>query len=191
MSLSSAGVQSIYRSSRGHDPLFAAVDGANCPTDDVSNRESHSLLLNQGLLRVGLPLPSNREFSISVVHDPYGCAITHDANTGADIVSVYRRPLPATNLRFLSTVMFDGRETILPLTTVSTFPVNLEADLKQQAVDAILGHAQATSGPADAQLNEIVRFELSLNTAQMMYQGAGVLSMHGASGGPTGSAVDG
>jgi hypothetical protein len=184
MSLSRTGVQSIYRQSRGHDPLFAAVDGANCPRDDVSKRGSHSLLLNHGLIRVGLPLPGNREFSISVVHDPFGCAITHDANTGSEIISVYRRPLPATNLRFLSTVMFDGRETIQPLTSGSTFPVNLEADLKQQALDAILGHAEATNRPTDLQLNEIVSFELGLNTAQMMDHGAGMLSGHGASGGP-------
>src|SRR5579859_8034652 len=116
MSLSNRGVQSIYRQSHGNDPLFAAVDGANCPTDDIRQRSSHSLLLDRGLIRVGLPLPSTREFSISVVRDPYGCAIIHDPNTGAETISVYRRPLPTTILRFLSAVMFDGRETILPLT---------------------------------------------------------------------------
>jgi cytochrome c peroxidase len=184
MSLSSTGVQFIYRQSRGRDPLFAAVDGANCPTDDVTQRASHILLLDRGLIRVGLPLPGNREFSISLVHDPYGCAITRDANTGSDIVSVYRRPLPSTNLRFLSAVMWDGRETILPLTSVSTFPAHLKADLKQQAFDAILGHAQATSRPTDAQLNEIVDFETGLTTAQMMDKGAGMLARHGVRGGP-------
>jgi cytochrome c peroxidase len=188
MSLSSRRVQSIYRESHGNDPLFAAVDGANCPTDEVGQRASHSLLLDRGLIRIGLPLPSNREFSISAVHDPYGCAITHDPNTGADIVSVYRRPLPTTNLRFLSAVMFDGRETILPLTSASTFPVSLEADLKQQALDATLGHAQAAMAPSDAQLNEIVNFELGLTTAQMMVRGAGLLDKHRASGGPVGLA---
>jgi hypothetical protein len=184
MSLSRAGVQSIYRQSHGHDPLFAAVDGANCPTDDVSRRESHSLLLDRGLIRVGLPLPANREFFISAVHDPYGCAIARDANTGFDIISVYRRPLPTTNLRFLSAVMFDGRDTILPLTSGSTFPTNLEADLKRQALEAIQGHAQATTHPSEAQLNEIVSFELSLSTAQIKDRGAGTLYKYGASGGP-------
>ena len=146
MSLSSAGVQAIYRQSRGTDPVFAVIDGANCPTDDGAKRASHSLLVNRGLIRVGLTLPNNREFSISVVHDPYGCAITHDANTGADIISVYRRPLPTTNLRFLSAVMFDGRNTIQPLTSASTFPANLEADLKQQALEATQ-QWQGSNGP--------------------------------------------
>jgi len=169
MSLSSAGVQAIYRQTRGRDPLFAAVDGTNCPTDDVSKRSSHSLLLGRGLIRVGLPLPGNREFSISAVHDPYGCAITYDPNTGSEIISVYRRPLPTTNLRFLSAVMFDGRDTPLPLTSVSTFQTNLEADLKQQALEAIEGHAQAASQPSDSQLNDIVHFEMGLSTAQMSF----------------------
>jgi cytochrome c peroxidase len=184
MSLSAAGVRKIYRRSGGTDPLFAMVDGANCPTDDASRRESHSLLLDRGLFRIALPLPASREFSVSVVHDPYGCAITYDADTGAEIISVYRRPLPATNLRFLSAVMFDGRETALPLTSASTFAANLEADLKQQAVDAILGHAQAANPPSDAQLKEIVDFELGLHTAQIVDRGAGMLQNYGASGGP-------
>jgi len=184
MSLSSAGVQAIYRQSRGTDPVFAVIDGANCPTDDGAKPASHSLLLNRGLIRVGLTLPNNREFSISVVHDPYGCATTHDANTGADIISVYRRPLPTTNLRFLSVVMFDGRNTIQPLTSASTFPANLEADLKQQAIEATLGHAQAATKPTAAQLDEIVSFEMGLHTAQMFGRGAGMLNNHGAAGGP-------
>ena len=118
------------------------------------------------------------------MHDPYGCAITHDANTGADIISVYRRPLPTTNLRFLSAVMFDGRNTIQPLTSASTFPANLEADLKQQALEATLGHAQAATKPTAAQLDEIVSFEMGLHTAQMFGRGAGMLNNHGAAGGP-------
>jgi cytochrome c peroxidase len=184
LSLSSTGVQAIYRQSHGKDPLFAAVDGANCPTDDVRQRSSHSLLLSRGLIRVGLHLPSNREFSISAVHDPYGCAIAYDPNSGGEIISVYRRPLPTTNLRFLSTVMFDGRDTVLPLTSASTFRANLEADLKQQALEAIQGHAQAVSQPSDAQLDEIVHFELGLSTAQMRGYESGMLSGNGASGGP-------
>src|SRR5438067_2142959 len=94
MSLSSAGVNAIYRQTAGRDPLFDTIDGANCPTDERRKRSSHSLLLDRGLIRVGLPLPAQREFAISIVHDPYGCAMTPDPTAGTDIVSVYRRPLP-------------------------------------------------------------------------------------------------
>ncbi len=185
MSLSSAGVQRTYRESHGRDALFAAIDGANCPTDDVAKRSSHSLLLERGLIRVGLTLPVSREFEISAIHDPYGCAITHAADTGAEIVSVYRRPLPSTNLRFLSALMFDGRETTHPLTSSATFPTNLAANLKQQALDAIQIHSQATAQPTDQQLDGIVNFELGLSTAQVYASRAGLLWSHGAAGGPS------
>lgn len=184
MSLSSAGVNAIYRQTAGKDPLFDTIDGANCPTDDGRKRSSHSLLLSRGLIRIGLALPAQREFAISVVHDPYGCAITFDPIGGADIVSVYRRPLPSTNLRFLSTVMFDGRETIVPLTSAMTYSNNLQSDLTHQALDATLGHAQAAVQPTAEQLREIVKFELGLSTAQMYNHDGGPLSLYGAAGGP-------
>ena len=92
-----------------------------------------------------------------MVRDPYGCAITTDPSDGQPIVSVYRRPLPTTNLGFLSTIMFDGRETKQPLNARATFPANLSADLTQQAIDAITIHAQATQAPTAAQLTDILR----------------------------------
>src|SRR6202022_2878263 len=57
--------------------------------------------------------------------------------------SVYRRPLPAANLGFLSAIMWDGRE----------------PDLFTQAVDATLGHAQGLAAPAAEQQQQIVTFE--------------------------------
>ena len=184
MSLSSAGARAIYAQTHGKDPLFATVDGANCPTDDGRDRSSHSLLLARGLIRIGLTLPANPEFTISVMHDPYGCAILHNADTGAETISVYRRPLPTTNLRFLSTIMFDGRDTILPLNAASTFAHNLTSDLKQQALEAIQIHAQAEAPPTSSQLADIVNFELGLSTAQIYSAQAGWLSRYGAAGGP-------
>ena len=105
-------------------------------------------MLKNGLFRISLPLPANAQFTITVVRDPYGCAITVDPKTGQENISVYRRPLPATNLSFLSDVMSDGRETVAPLSPESTFLANLQIDLKQQASDATLTHAQALSPPA-------------------------------------------
>jgi cytochrome c peroxidase len=184
MSLRGAGVRQIYEQTHGQDPLFQTIDGANCPTDDGRRISSHSLLLEKGLIRIGLTLPQNPEFTLSVVHDPYGCAITQDANTGDEVVSVYRRPLPTTNLRFLSTIMFDGRDTIAALTNATTFPANLEADLTQQALEAIQIHAQAAAAPTADQLNAIVNFELGLSTAQAYSNKAGSLQGYGAKGGP-------
>jgi hypothetical protein len=184
MSLSRTGIRDVYDRTRGRDPLFASIDGANCPTDNERDISSHSLLLERGLIRVGLPVPASSQFTISVVHDPYGCAITFDATTGRQILSVYRRPLPTTNLRFLSTIMFDGRFTASPLNNAGSFSANLNADLTSQALDAIQTHSQAAVPPTKEQLANIVDFELGLSTAQTQSAGADALDSRGAKGGP-------
>ena len=184
MSITPAAAQLRYLTTRGADPLFASVDGANCPNVQAGDRAGHSLLLKRGLIRVGVTLPTDAEFTISVVHDPYGCAVSQDPTTGQLTVSVYRRPLPAANLGFLSAVMWDARETLSPLATGNTFTANLRADLIHQAMDATMGHAQASVTPTDAQLNAIVDFELGLFSAQALDYVAGALDSAGASGGP-------
>ena len=183
-SFSAADARQRFEQTQGQDPLFATVDGANCPTARQGDRAAHSLLLQSGLIRIALKLPANAQYTISVVHDPYGCAIVPDPMGGPPFVSVYRRPLPTTNLVFLSTVMFDGRETIAPLNNGQTFQANLIADLTHQATDATLGHAQAAGPPTADQLSGIVAFELGLFTAQARDQRAGHLAAHQAQGGP-------
>jgi hypothetical protein len=182
-SLSAKGVREVYERTHGDDPLFAAVDGANCPTNTSKSRDAHSLLLERGLIRVGINMPANPQFRIAVVHDPYGCAITSDPKTGLPVVSVYRRPLPTSNLRYLSAVMFDGRETLMPLNDAQTIESNMKFDLADQATSAVVGHAQGVA-PTTAQLNEIVQFEMGLSTAQIHDDDAGSLSAGGATGGP-------
>jgi cytochrome c peroxidase len=133
-----------------NDPLFRLVDGATCPSDDVSTprakQNAYSLLLDKGLIRIGLPMPSGAQFQILSVSDPYDCntnPTTGLTSSSTGIVSVYRRPLPSTNLGFLSTIMWDGRE----------------PSLFSQAVDATLTHAQAAAAPSPAQQQQIVTFE--------------------------------
>ena len=181
--LSAAAAGLTFVLTQGRDPLFAPVDGANCPNAQSWDPSAHSLLLKNGLFRISLPLPANAQFTITVVNDPYGCAITLDPKTGQEDISVYRRPLPATNLSFLSDVMSDGRETVTPLSPQSTFLANLQTDLKQQASDATLTHAQALSPPSDAQLTDIVNFELGTYTAQALDWATGPLTTEGALGG--------
>jgi cytochrome c peroxidase len=133
------------------EPLFRLVDGATCPSDDVTTlaakQKAFSLLLERGLIRIGIPMPSqNLQFEVIGVSDPYGCStspVTGLTSPRTGTVSVYRRPLPSTNLGFLSTIMWDGRE----------------ADLFSQAADATLGHAQASAAPTLAQSRAIVAFE--------------------------------
>ena len=186
MSVSPPQIQRRYAQTHGRDPLFAAFDGANCPTGNMSEAAAHSLLLSHGLIRIPLTVPANAQFSLTVVHDPYGCALVANSD-GTMTLSTYRRPLPATNLRFLSAIMFDGRESpagaTTALGTISTFPVNLNNDLSQQAIDATTGHAQAAAPPTSQQVKDIVSFEMGLYTAQVYDRSAGDLHARGALGG--------
>ncbi len=181
-------IQERFFATHGTDPIFRPVDGSVCPNAPGVNNlppapTAYSLLLSKGLIRISLAIPSNAQFTVKVISDPYGCAITTDS-TGQQYLSMYRRPLPATNLGFLSTVMFDGRETIDPLNDPSTYQSNLTVDLEHQAMDAALTHAQAVASPTQEQLQQIVSFETSTYTAQQFDFAAGDLSASGAHGGP-------
>src|SRR6516165_1124506 len=173
--VSAQSVQDRFNSSSGADPIFRLVDGATCPTDDVSTPDkqlqAYSLLLSKGLIRIGLPIPANGEFQISVMNDPYNCntnPATGLTSSTSGIVSIYRRPLPSTSLGFLSGLMWDGRE----------------PNLSSQAVDATLGHAQANAAPSASQQQKIVNFESGIFTAQSFDNGAQALDANGATGGP-------
>jgi cytochrome c peroxidase len=185
MSMSPPQIRERFEQTQGRDPLFAAFDGANCTNGKPSDAAAHSLLLSHGLIRIGLAVPANAQFTVTVVHDPYGCALVSDPTTGVLTLSTYRRPLPTTNLRFLSTIMFDGRESppTSSLGNVATFQANLLKDLTQQAVDATLIHAQAAAAPTPEQLADIVSFEMGLSTAQAYDRNAGALHADGALGG--------
>jgi cytochrome c peroxidase len=184
MGLSVRSVQAKFLETRGRDPLFAAIDGANCPNSASQDPSSHSLLLKNGLIRIFLPVPSGAQFQIKAYRDPYGCGSVIDPTTGVQTISIYRRPLPTTNLRYLSAIMFDGRETHQALTSEATFGPALQFDLMQQAVDAVTTHAQATVPPTTDQQNAIVSFELGLSSAQTYDFLAGVLNFANALGGP-------
>lgn len=185
--LSAANARFRYFITQGKDPLFAQVDGSSCPTGPVNN----SLVVNNGLIRIGIQVPPNStdpnppQFTIAAVQDPYGCALTANAE-GQQTASMYRRPLPTTNLGFLSAIMFDGRESFFnPLNKEETFAANLNSDLTQQAIDATLIHAQATEPPTSTQLSQIVGFEMALNSAQSYDFVAGNLyGQNGSQGGP-------
>jgi cytochrome c peroxidase len=169
-----AVVQQRFADSEGLDPIFRNNDGSNCENADISTlgkrQRAFSLLMTRGLIRIGIDVPPDAEFTIQSVDDPYNCGAP---TTGA---SMYRRPLPSTNLGFLSAVMWDGREST-PTTTIL-------ANLAQQADDATTGHAQSTGHLTSQQAGEIVAFETGLFTAQARDDVAGWLSADGAYGGP-------
>ena len=190
-SISAQEVQVRFELTQGLDPIFRTNDGSVCDhgidTSTVAGRrQAYQLLTRKGLIRIALPVPPNAEFTVVGVVNSYGC---NDPAT----LSMYRRPLPSTNLRFLSTVMFDGREssaqTGTQKITFATNPADLLADLAHQALDATNGHAQASTPLTPQQQQAIVDFEMSLSTAQAFDYRAGWLNAHGAAGGPTALAL--
>lgn len=184
--LSAADAQARYAISHGRDPLFDSFDGSTCPTGPINN----SLVVKYGLIRVGITIPPNQyvpsgpQYTITAVKDPYGCAVV--TSDGATTVSVYRRPLPTTNEGFLSAVQSDGRESFFhPLNNPQTYTADLTADIRSQALDAIMGHEQAAQTPSDEVLDSVVAFEMALNSAQIFDNAAKNLSgPNGAEGGP-------
>ena len=172
--VSAASVRARFAASGGSDPIFRLVDGATCSTDDVSTlaakQRAYKLLNDKGLIRIAIPMPAPVQFSVTNVVDPYNC--TTNAAIGltsptTGILSMYRRPLPSTNLKFLTAIMWDGRE----------------PDLAHQSMDATLGHAQADNPPSADQQAAIVAFESGLFTAQDFDNQAHVLHADGATGG--------
>src|SRR2546427_9656847 len=188
-------VQAIFDRTLGgviDDPLglgaiFRTNDGSNSPAADVSSlaarRSAYSMVLTKGLIRVGIGVPDTADFELVAVDDPYHFA------SGAEL-SLFRRPLPTTNLQFLSTVMWDGREPFrggdhcnIAAEGGACF-ASIHFDLADQSNGATQGHAQAPTPITNAQRQAIVAFETALATAQVWDENAEGLHGADAKGGP-------
>jgi hypothetical protein len=196
MGLSVEAIRRRWQETQGKDPLFAAIDGSNCPSLPQDQPSSHSLLLKRGLFRVSLPWPRTvgpdgspvePEFTIEVVRDPSGCNTdpTFGLKSADPHISVFRRPRVAANLRYLAVdagaQVFGG---VGPFNAKRLGMVmdrdpdsgryvamNIMADareptLKMQARDASHDHLQVSQPLTDAQLQSIVSFESQVYAAQ-------------------------
>jgi len=188
-----AAIQSRYAASRGTDPVFRLVDGATCPNADISTNAKRitafSLLLNKGLIRVGLPAPVAAQSTtyvsaITVQNDPYGCSNNNASNT-VGIYSFYRRPLPTTNLAIQNNVTPPS-----PATTPVADAINQimwdgrEPSLITQSNSAVLIHSQSSRSPTPTESGQMIQFETGIYTAQLTDSSAGKLNAAGATGGP-------
>jgi mono/diheme cytochrome c family protein len=166
MSLAAATLRERWVETEGQDPVFAAVDGSNCPDLPQPAMASHSLLLNRGLIRIFLPWPPKAvpDFKLEVVRDPTGCnsSPVYGLHSPHPTISVYRRPRMAANFKYAPqlNLMADGRE----------------PSLESQAVTATLVHEEAQANPTDAQLHQIVDFEMQLFAAQSADDRGGLLT---------------
>jgi hypothetical protein len=182
------------RSLAANDPLFTPNDGSDCPPTSPTqgpNAALSSEVLRYGLIRVQLGIPGGATFVLASATNPKGCTIPPGSPGVNGQLFLFRRPLPSNNLIFDSSIMWDGRETLEPLTTQAgindTAPFIF--DLADQANSATTGHAQgAPIVGTDAQA-DIVEFETALYAAQLVDQPRSglpaLLSGFGAHGGPS------
>jgi hypothetical protein len=210
MSLSLQSIQERWEATNGTDPLFAAIDGSNCPDLTQQDPASHSLLLKRGLIRVFVPWPPvaadgsriDPEFDLEVVRDPAGCNINKEFGLDSDnpMVSVYRRPRVAANLRFVATANFgvsafigkNGMPAARDPETGNPVNMNMMADareptLRTQAQSAAGSHLEFQGRLTKDQLDQIETFERQIYAAQNFHNGAGNLSEEG---GPSGLGVN-
>lgn len=149
------------RSRPANDPLFA-FDGSDCLPAGVPNnhpRANSKEMLSKALVRIDLGVPATADFVLVSSIDRLACPT---APSAADL-RMYRRPLPASNTAFLTTVMWDGRENVNPPNNTTALMI---ANLKHQSNDATRGHAQATTDLSDANQTAMVGFETGLFNAQ-------------------------
>jgi hypothetical protein len=206
MSLALTSIQQRWNATAGTDPIFAAVDGQNCPHLPSAAADSHSLLLQRGLFRVALPWPPRDsqgtvvtpEFTIEVVRDPTACN-THPVfglHSEQPTLSVYRRPRPVANMRYVTASKFGvtpfiGKTGMLATLDPQTgLPANMnmmadarEVTLKAQAQSAAYSHMEVTQPLTPEQLERIEDFELQLYAAQRWSTLGGALD---EAGGPSG-----
>jgi cytochrome c peroxidase len=173
-----------------NDPLFAPVDGADCPPTSAAQLPDSKLsteVTGYALIRIQIGIPDNADFALVSASNPKNCAIAPGSAEADGQLFMFRRPLPSTNLVFDSAIMWDGRENLVkPATTPGEGNIGpLLFDLNDQANSATRTHAQGTSIVGTPAQADIVAFETSLYTAQSLLQFQHVaLDGDGANGGP-------
>lgn len=163
-------MQAIFNSTNGGaiddgfglGAVFRTNDGANSPNAPVGTlaerRAAYSMLLTRGTIRVGIGMPAGAEFALDNIDDPYEFATESE-------LSLFRRPLPSTNLTMIPQVMWDGRVSFgNPTATVN------EA-LADQSNGATMGHAQALEPISQTLRTEIVGFETGLFSGRALITG--------------------
>ena len=203
MSLSAASAARQWDRNGARDPLFAAGDGSNCPSLPQADQSSHSLLIDHGLIRIprhwpprdikGKPIAT--DFTIEVVRDPSTCNLDPRYGLkGAGMISVFRRPRPVANFKYIEAMGFayDPKAGMpLPVDPDTGKPVsgNLMADgrvpsLTAQMRDAAGAHLAFAQRLDQRDIDRILDFERRIYAAQQIDQEGGALDADGALGGP-------
>ena len=169
-SINPGTLQDLFDESGGTHPVFNLLD-ANNPNMDVSTPAArlaaYSMMLSRGVFRRGGAPRPNSEWELIAVEDPHGFA-------NLNRLVHWRRVMPTINFKQGSlTVNWDGGNT----------GVDLISGLNTQAARNITGAQQGPPAPPEV-IDDIVNFERSLSTAQLIVPGVGRLDSDGAKGGP-------
>jgi len=125
------------------------------------------MMLSHGVFRRGGAPRPNSEWELIAVEDPHGFA-------NLNRLVHWRRVMPTINFQQGSlTVNWDGGNS----------GVDLISGLNTQAARNITGAQQGPPAPPEV-IDDIVNFERSLSTAQLIVPGVGRLDSDGARGGP-------
>ena len=181
------------------DPLFAAVDGMNCPKPAAGRSPSQSPQLLDPAVCSGSRCRGRRsvpdgtridpEFTIEIVRDPSGCNTDprYGLNSATPTIWVYRRPRPVANAdtthQNFGVGPFIGKNGMPSATDPETgkpTSMNLMSDaraatLAVQAQDAARNHLQIAGTLSAAQTARITEFERQVYIAQVARRDAGSL----------------
>jgi cytochrome c peroxidase len=172
-SINPGTLQRLFEETGGTHPVFNRLDANNPDTGDFSTvegrRAAYSTLLRRGVFRRGGALKAEpREWDLIAAVDPNGFANT------SRLVQ-WRRVMPTINFAVGSaTVNWDGGNSV---------GTDQRAGLVNQARRNVIG-AQQGPPASDEVIFDIVDFESSLSTAQLLVSKVGRLDSDGARGGP-------
>jgi len=174
-SITPGTLQQFFDETGGTHPIFNPLDADN-PNADLSTPEArlkaYSMLLSRGVFRRGGTPRANSEWELVAAEDPHGYAsLTRLVH--------WRRSMPTMNFaQGSATVNWDGGNSV----TVNGVQ-DQHAGLVNQATRNVTGGQQGQPAPSEV-IAEIVSFEESLFTAQLIVPGVGRLDSDGARGGP-------
>ena len=171
-SINPGTLQHLFDESDGTHPVFNRLDANNPLTANLNTLEGRlaafSMLLSRGVFRRGGAPRPNSEWELIAVEDPHGFASL------TQLVH-WRRAMPTINFALGSAIVnWDGGNSI---------GTDQHAGLVNQATRNVTGGQQGPPAPPEV-IADIVAFEESLFTAQLIVPGVGRLDSDGARGGP-------
>lgn len=172
-SINPGTLQDLFDQSAGTHPVFNELDANNPdqigPGSTVDELlAGYSMMLTRGVFRRGGTPRPNSEWELIAVEDPHGFA-------NLNRLVHWRRVMPTINFGLGSTTInWDGGNTTGPI---------IHASLINQAGRNVTGAQQGLPAPPEV-LEDIVNFQESLFSAQIIMPGVGRLDSDGARGGP-------